>query len=225
MKNKLKIIILLVLIFTTGCTVDYDLKINKDLSIEESFIAFDTRENLKEKNYNSFNNMIEANKRLTTVNTDLYVIENYKNEDLLGVKVKRDYKSIDDYISQVNKYDLFLNKTTYTLDSDIATIKFSPVYEENEEFATIFYTIDSNINIQIPFEVKDHNADSVDENRNIYTWNLNNYTAYKDDFYISFDTTKRQYNTSYIFMIIPILIAGVVLIIFINFKAKKTDRI
>lgn len=226
MKNKLKFIVLLVLLFTTGCTVDYDLKINNDLSIEESFIAFDTKENLKEKKYNSFNDMIEANERLTIVDTDLYIINNYKKDNLLGATVKRKYTSLEEYVNQVNKYDLFLNKTTYTLSSDIATIKFSPVYEENKEFANIFYNIDANINIYIPFEVKEHNADSFDESKNIYTWNVKNYTKNNEELYVSFDTTKRNYSLgNYTSILIPILLGTVVLMIFLKIKSKANDRI
>lgn len=224
MKNKFRIIIILVLLFCSGCSVDYDLKINNDLSVEESFVALETKEKLKTMQYNSLDEVIENNKRLTVVDTKKYFINKYTEKDLMGVKVNRNYDSISKYIEQLNNYDWFLNSSSYTVSQDVITIKSDILFEANEEYVNLLHMIDAKINIKVPFEVVSHNADSVDLDNNVYTWNIKNYLG-EDELYISFDKTKKKSSKVGLIIIGAISLVVLLLVFYVLNKFKNQNKV
>ena len=109
-----KLLILLLIVFLTGCTVRYDLTINNDLSVSEEMYGLEDA---------SFYNVYPKDTRkdivyslLDTQNEMLvkymYDSEYYTDGDLSGVKLSRQFESLDDYITGTISYKHYFDKIT-----------------------------------------------------------------------------------------------------------------
>ena len=232
MSKKINLLIILALpILLCGCTVDYDIKINKDLSVDESFTVVEEREKIKEQSYvNTYSELVDSVKSNTGVDSSKYEISEYKKGSLLGSKIHRSYPTIEKYVYSVNNYDLFTTKTSYTNKGGIYTFNSKILYESNEEFVAITYFIDAKINIKVPFEVIESNADYVDKKNNIYSWDLKNYKKSEktEDIKLVFDTNKKISSISdyYIYFAIGIVLVAFIIVCTVVYKkSNKTLEI
>lgn len=230
-KRKYLVLIFGLIFLLCGCSVDYDIKINKDLSVDESFTVVEEKEKIREKSYaNTYEELLQSVKSNTGIDSSKYLINSYKNSSQLGAKVSRTYPSIQNYVNTVKDYDLFTTKTTYKKNGSVSTLTSKVIYKANEEFVAIAYFIDAKINIKVPFVVIENNADYVDEKNNIYSWDLKNYTnsTKPEDIMLVFDTDKKISSISD--FLTYFIIVGVILIMFvfgfiIYKKANKTGEL
>lgn len=198
MKLKKILLIGFFVTFLTGCSVDYNVSINKDLSVDESFNIVENLSVIRDEKYNSLEEVIEDFQNKTTVDLKKYDHKTSIKKDLISSKVTREYGSINTYIKALNKIDLFSNETKLDKNGGVYTFTSKINYEENEELVAILYKIDAKIGITVPFEVVDNNADYVDEKTNTYYWNLKNYVdpSNQKSITLSFDTNKTIVSTS-----------------------------
>ena len=169
-----KVLILLVgLLLLTGCSVKYNLLINEDLTIEEKAQLTGTE--------NFFKNYYKTAKK----NVLKSILEEYEN----SLKENNyEYKLIDDttpYVEVTRKYsdaleftkksllfNDYFDEVKYSLDGNIAkieTIGFNPNDPDNPER---FDIKELEIKITCPFNVKNHNATSIDKKTNTYYYKL-----------------------------------------------------
>ena len=160
------------------------------------------------------------------MDTSKYNIQEYKKSNFLGSKVTRSYKSIEEYVNNINNNNLFTTDTKYTKSGNISTFVSKIIYEENEEFVSIVYSIDANINIKVPFTVIESNADYVDEKNKIYSWNLKNYVDSKktEDIKLVFNTDEVDKDFSDYLGYIIICIIVICLFVFGIVIYKKSNK-
>lgn len=167
MKRKtMKILILFLTIFLTGCSGNYNININKDMSIdEELYLTLENREGIYEKTLNIFqkNNISRDNYNVTI------------KEDEIEITYKDSFDTIENYLLESKVYhqmfdNIEFNKTGDYIDlyvDENINIK-NDITELNGSNLIDFDVLQLNINN--PFEVNFSNADIVNENT--YTWTM-----------------------------------------------------
>ena len=168
MKRIKKFLLLIVIFLVTGCSVEYNLTINEDLSVNEKVIASDNTTRLK------------INTNLSERDAVNYL---YKMFDREGLEtqistitdsgntistVTGSHKSLENYVNNFTS-DVF-KYIDYSEDGDIITMT---MYQSekigNDSSRTLLYD-DIKVVINLPFKVKEHNADEVRYDK--YTWNI-----------------------------------------------------
>lgn len=192
MKKIKRLLVLLLVILLSGCSVEYNLTINEDLSVNEKVIAkevtnrMNTNTGLQTKNsinylYKMFDR--EGFKTNITSSTD----SSYTTSTVTG-----SHESIEKYAENFTS-DVVKN-VDYTTNGDIVTLSFkqSEILSSTSSKSLIYDDI--KINIIVPFKVVDNNAKSV--SRNKYTWEID-----KDQdlqtIKISFDTSDLRYGKKF----------------------------
>ena len=225
--NKIKFILSLCLIFMlSGCSVEYNLVINNDYSVEEDIITYETSEyyrmfdSSKEELVNSFIRENEDAKK--------YDYEIYEDDDNYGANLSLKYKNILDYYENNNNFNEHFNKLDISKDGTIVEIhaydlkNLSPFYQRE------YYIEDVVINIKLPKKALYSNADKIDEKEHIYTWYI---SASQTDADINIkyeenDLVKAFYS-NYTIIIIVAIISTIVISIIIKLiiTSKKNNEI
>ncbi len=233
--NLKKIILILIIIFiTTGCvSSDYNLTINKDLSVnEEVFIsATDEYFDLFYMDYrltivkNVYNNQ-EIMKTLPDNNYSYKLIEEERRP---GVLANKKYNNINDYIKETIFKTQVFEDIEYIEKDNLITIQTKNFLPYVEDETDVRYPIsDLKINIKVPYVVTSNNADKYDNVTNTYTWNIDEETKDKK-IEITFDKNKIYvYNLGiYIFISILIILAIIVIVIILKMvkKNKRNNKI
>ena len=201
MMKKFKYLILIsIIIFLTGCSGNYNLKINADLSIDESLeLTIDNNNDA----YNKTLKIFEAN----NINKDNYNVN--ISSDKVVIKYNDDFTSIEDYILNSKVYPQIFNKIEYNKNSNgidlyaSENLKLKNKYNINK--GTNLTDLDViQVNLENPFVVTLSNEDIV--NDNIYTWSIN-----KNDVN---ETIKMQFKTTFNkFPYRPVIVGSLILIL------------
>ena len=170
MIKTIKIIMMLSLMgFLVGCQISYDLVIDENLAIEESITGFES------------NSILEQNGRTKEEEIN-YIISTLKQVGELGfytkspiyyshsagVKVSHLFNSYDDYLNTSPLKAIIFSNFNIKKESDKITIKTKASYiQQVTDDTSLSLNI---ININIPYPVIKHNADS--NSGNTYTWQL-----------------------------------------------------
>lgn len=232
MRLRRIVLIIAITLTLTGCVnADYNLTINKDLSVLENVNISATKEyfdsfymnlpvTIVEENYNSdwINPLKENN----------YKYELRKNNyPYPSVFVEKKYNNLNEYSQKTvfleQSFEDLIIKTNNNL-YQIQTVNFLPYVEDQTDEG--FPISNLSINIKLPFVVTESNADKIDKSTNTYTWIIDEETKDKE-INITFDKSKIYiYNISwYISLIIIIVISIVTLIIvIINVKKNKNNN-
>jgi hypothetical protein len=238
-----KILLILILLLLSGCTVEYDLLIKNNGEIEESISLnfpneiVDANVNIKEM----FDNRIVFYKSVSDYtnyffdysinNKESHFKSNSKFENIINLKQSKfltdvfkgilisKEKNITTII--INKYDYF---SVYTNHSESTNYDVSKD-EKAIEKVTIAITLEK--------EVVNSNADRFDNESNTYYWELNPYIIEKE-IQIAYNQKTRYdivfkniiKNNLFTFIGYSILVS-IVLIIFFNFvfKSKNNSKI
>lgn len=184
MKKIKYILILFIVILFSGCSGNYNLTFNKDLSVDEKLIvSIDNKDNSYEKTYSLFE---KAN--IDPDNYEIIIVD-----DKVSIKYEESYSSFEDYYLNSKLYKQLFENIEFNKDNKGMSIKASSNLKLDDKSNQIIinsYDIDDfNINMIIPFSVDNSNADSVKDNT--YTWTLNNKDTYKDiEFIFSYKEDK-----------------------------------
>lgn len=230
-----KVIMLLLIVFLfTGCAdVNYDLRIAKDLSVNESVNISAT-----EKYFNNF-----------YMNLPITIVKgSYENMDLMSplvknkysyelkkdnlpypsVFVQKKYSSISDYaVSTIFKGQSF-EKINISEDNNLITlnatdfIKYAP--EDSGGDSDNYFPVSKlNVNITLPFVVTNNNADKVIQKTNTYIWYINEETTNKE-INLVFDKTKIYINNISLYISIVILVLIILVGIIYVCKLIKKNK-
>lgn len=230
MKNKKFILLILVIILFSGCSVNYNLTVNEDLTVNEKVVAVESTNSLKTKT---------GQDPKTAANSlyNFYKIEGvkYKFSTVAGDAdtksyASTSYKSLEEYESRFTS-DIVKEVKIKKKDSYI-TMEYKQDVPLSD-FASKSLIYDSiAVNIDVPFKVTEHNADSV--KGNTYTWNIEKDGSLKD-IKITFNTnetnTSRKFNfgffkinVSYTFMLIAgLAVIGLVIVMIVYNRNKKNN--
>ncbi len=211
-----KIILFLVLSLLTGCSLNYELKINKDLSVIETINVIEPRSKITmyvqdvdeyiQENIDNFSSQEEYN---------IYNIYDGSNETrAIGIATV-DYNNFNDYCETNTINDYFFSDCKVYENENIITINL-----ESSTANDLFVSTDleealftsASISIIIPFKVVSNNADSIDLESSTYTWK---YTTedYLKDISITYNTTEENVKPVNYSMYI---IGGIILVVIIS---------
>lgn len=211
MKKSLLYIIAIILL-CCGCSTKYTIEIDENLGVKEYAKAVEDDEFFKQYPSSSVERVVgfllEPN--LEYLNEYGFEISDINENEEAGVGLSNSYKSIEEYIEKSKIYEQYGNLEYSEKDGKI-TLKIEGMLSNNEQDQSGKYLIDtSEISIKLPHKVVEHNADSVDEENGIYTWNIDEPGVQKE-LYITFD--KKIKNELPIGFII---VGGIVVILLIG---------
>ena len=220
----MKIIIVILCFLLTGCKIDYSLKITNDNKFVESAdlaeylpsgtvkdelgeTTYDFGEYLRADAYSYLNKLGYSNYNMSDI-----ISKNYE-----GVRVTRNYDGPTSY-----NYNLLIkyiyDDFSVDVSDDIVTISAkglnrSKVEEKYEMLEMVIEN--STINVELPYKVIENNADSVDENNNIYTWYIDKDTEEKeillkynsnDVYALNMKTIGTKVNMTVVYLVIIFLV-------------------
>ena len=231
MKNKIRVCILfLIIIFTAGCSVEYDLTVNEDYSVSEKVIASENTNKMEsitrqkgDKAVNYLYNMFKRKDSTDKVNT-------VKKEDVTTSTVSTYHSDIIEYSNNF-KSDVFEKVNVQKNNGEVLiTANQSIPLSKNTNYSLIYDDI--TIKIKVPFIVSEHNADKVVGNT--YIWNINKNSNLKN-IKLKYDEgskvnslnikiNEKTYNINYEIIIISGIIVLLLIIIFIVVVKNKKNN-
>lgn len=229
--KKIKIFMFLcIILLLSGCSVEYDLTLNDDLTVSEKVVATEKTKRMealtKQKGKQAVNYLYDMFKR----NGEDITLTSREDDYNTYATAITSHEDINDYASKFSS-DVFDN-VNVTKDGNIIT--FSAEQKELLSSDTNYSLLydDITVNITIPFEVTSNNADKV--NGNTYTWNIKKDADYKTIEFsykegnrkdeVNINVNNETYNIHYgviIAISLVIIIGSIVLFVYI--KNKKNN--
>lgn len=201
MNKKIQVILLsLLLIFLTGCSGNYDLNINNDLSIDEKLeLSIDNSKDA----YNKTVELFEKN------NIDSKKYDVSINGNFVRIKYNDKFDSIGDYILNSKVYTLLFNKIEYNSSNNIIDLYVNENIKLKNNYTQLNGTNLTDldviqVNITNPYKVVITNAEII--NDKTYTWSITN----KDEL----KKIQMQFKTSLDkFPIKPVVVGSLIIIV------------
>lgn len=200
--KKIKILfIVLAIIILTGCKGEYNLTINKDLSLTENVnLSIDNKDDVYDKTVKLFEN--------NNIDESMYDID--QTEEYVNIKYKEEFKNFEDYFLNSKFYSRILSDEDYIKDNKKISYRgFSNLKLDdnvsNSNLNNSFYIENLKINLNVPFNVEESNADSVKDNT--LTWILD-----EDDTYKMINFSFKYLRNNNLYLIVIILCSGIVLV-------------
>lgn len=219
MKKYIKLIIIsFIVIILTGCSGNYNLKINQDLTIKEEL------ELTLDKETDTYENTLKIFEK-NGIDKSKYTVVTSGDEVL--VTYKESYNSIEDYIVNSKVYPQLVNKIEYNKKdgyvdlyaSENLKIKNS-VTEDNETNLLDFDVIQ--LNIENPFKINVTNAEMINDNK--YTWSIT-----KDNpefkFQMQFKPTVNKIPYRPIIVLVVLILCIAILIYRFLLRIKTRQRL
>lgn len=218
-----KFVILVIICLLTGCSVNYQVTIDRDLSVlEEANIKADDelyKDYYRTTKYNILDSLLKYHENnLKEKDYNYEVIESNNPY----VVVSKKYNNIKEYLDNSLLFNDYFDKINYTKEGNIVKIEtegFNPNLRDNP---SRFYIDNLDIMITPEFKVINSNATKIDEKTNTYHFMIKNDTI---DFkiLIEFDTGKgfvTNLNVK-IFLILATLAVIIFWTVFFINKKKK----
>lgn len=172
MRNTILLIVAVLLL--TGCTADYNLTINSDLTVDESVTIFNSNEVLENGYVNLRTGiMARVNSYYFTDQFHAYKYEVVQGDENSGAKFIRKHKSLESYFETFFVTNLFTNgiiiqnENLITIKADI--VKDQSIFSE-EELDYNFNFEYVNINIDTPYLITAGNYNSLNIEENKMFW-------------------------------------------------------
>ena len=223
-KHVLLIIILLIILFLTGCMkLHYNVTVNNDMTTNEELIfGIDKSIVAMGMTYDGEEDLFDILKN--ELINEGYTVDDYHEYEFIGVKAYRTSSSLDDSLN--------LDDVVYSIDDNHFEVEsglFSRTYHVNttvdmtdltkaEQAMFAIFDSDMKFTLTIPFELIEHNADKVSEDGKTLEWIF--YPEQKKNIQVSF----RESTIGFAF-IIPIIIIVAVPFIIIGFRNKKQKQL
>ena len=213
-KFRIFFLLIIVLLFT-GCTGEYNLTFNKDLSVEEEInVLIENENDNDEKTYQLFDKIGASQEDYKVVIID----------DNIKVVYKKKYDSFEDYYLNSNIYKMMFNDLEFEKNNIGMSINAKSnlkLDDKSSQNIVNSYDMDNfKINVIIPFMVEKNNADLVKDNT--YTWTLNSKDTYKK---INIDYSYRNDNFKSITMLVVVGVVFVSIIIYLLVYLRKNKKI
>lgn len=216
MKNKIKIILLIFsIILLTGCSGNYNININEDLSIDENlYLTIDNSDTAYENTLKIFDeNNIDKDKYDVSINGDDIIIE-YNDK----------FETIDDYIINSNIYHQLIDEITYNKTDkyiDLYTNQYLKLKEDNDIGNTNDLDV-IQINVKVPFKMISNNSDIY--NDDIYTWTIDKNTTQKK-ISMNFEMRPSGFPYSQVIMIVTLVVVITIFTIILVRRFRNSQKI
>jgi hypothetical protein len=215
--KRIRIILLFVFIFLiTGCTGKYDVKINDDLSVDESLYL-----EIKNADYEKTLNIFEEN----GIKKDNYSVSRSSNSVI--IKYNESFESLDDYILDSKVYHQLIDDIQYTKNDKYIDLYVDEKLKlKNSSDSTLIGNVNDleslDINVELPFKVLTSNADSI--NDNTYTWNINK-DSLNQKMFIQFNQNRSNNLSMQLIVFVVIIICSIILGVYITKTYKEKHKI
>jgi len=221
---KKVILALLCVIILSGCKAEYSINFDKKMNIDEELFGYESDEFYESYTNSSYNRVISfiLEPNLEYFNNNDYNIKTDSFNGKKGAKINRRFNNFDEYKKISKIYKEAVNDISYNEEDGIVTIKAKVNINTNEQNQEKYYVSDLKLNITLPFEVKDSNADSID--KNTYTWNFNKENNNRE-IVISFDKNKIKVDYTMYIIIGGIALVLAIIAMFFYFKFKNRDKL
>ncbi|MBR4830934.1 MAG: hypothetical protein IKZ96_04185 [Bacilli bacterium] len=230
---KRVLIILFFVIMISGCKVNYELQINKDLSVNEKVTATENTNRMKSRTNLDISQSVSYLYKI--YKTSYMGDDNYSiisADSTTSATVNNSYSSIEEY-SKNFKTDIFEEKIVCK-DKNHIRIEFDQFGLINTKASNRYVYDEIEVVIEVPFEVSDHNADKVVNNK--YTWYVKADTDEYKNIMIEFDGNRPKNSAAikfgdkafsigyeYLFIVAAVL-AIIIVIVVVYIKNKKNNR-
>ena len=216
------ILCLFCIFFCFGCTAKYNLKINDDLSFEETITGLED-ENFYDYFVSSKSDVINSvlSSYKGYLNSQSYNITSKSDDSLYGASAFKKYFSYKDFLNNSKVYVPYYENFNVSEDNGIITISLNnKIIDDN--FSNRYIVDDGEIVISLPFKVIDNNADKVDKKNGKYIWNFD--LKEDKDIYIKFDSKNNIKKDNYFAIIVGIIFI-LSLFGFIVYKIYKKKKL
>lgn len=235
--NKKIFLTIIGLVLLTGCTANYDITINKDLTVEEKFevigddrfklTADYTKDSMYDTLKETYSELITEgdldNVKTKVVNNNLAITSNIK------------YNNLSDFSKSKYIKKIYSDGLTVSTDNSVITIK------SEDELDNFWLFVDGmeedplitklKVSIKLPYQVIDNNASKVDKKTNTYTWEYD-FQDYNKRLEITFDKNKEfvygvdtKKVIKYVIYIVIILLIGFAIYKIATSKNKNNNKI
>lgn len=219
MNKKIKyIVISVLLLLVTGCSGNYNVKINEDMSVnEELYLTIENKEGLYQKTLKIFNDNNVKEKDYEVVLSD----------DNLKITYNASYNSIEEYILNSKVYhqlidNIELNKSNNYVDLYVNE-KLKLSYSNMKQNGTNLTDLDVlQVNIENPFEVNFSNAELVTDN--VYTWTIKNGDIEKK-IQMQFKPSLDIFPYRQVIVLSVVIICFIIIGVSIYIRYKKSQKI
>ncbi len=220
MKKCKLVLLIIILLSLTGCSFEYNIKVNTNTITEENviYIANTNKNNIKQEVENLVNNYTGPTNSLGMYEQS--VVE--KNNEF-GMSYKKTYDELTDYNHSLSfsicydSYKLIKEKEKIV----ISTSKEFKCFNKYKELDNV------TVNINSELEVESSNADEV--NGNVYTWNINKSNANNKPINLVLKpNTEKIENKKEISVFLLVLLAFIlfgIIILLIRLKGKRKNKI
>lgn len=219
MNKKIKyIVISVLLLLVTGCSGNYNVNINEDMSVnEELYLTIENKEGLYQKTLKIFNDNNVKEKDYEVVLSD----------DNLKITYNASYNSIEEYILNSKVYhqlidNIELNKSNNYVDLYVNE-KLKLSNSNMKQNGTNLTDLDVlQVNIENPFEVNFSNAELVTDN--VYTWTIKNGDIEKK-IQMQFKPSLDIFPYRQVIVLSVVIICFVIIGVSIYIRYKKSQKI
>ena len=221
---KKVILALLCVIILSGCKAEYNITFDKKMNVDEELFGYENDEFYDSYTNSSYNRVISfiLEPSLDYFNNNDYSIKTGDFDGNKGAKINRSFNNFNEYKEISKIYKEAVNDISYNEDNGIVTIKATVHINTDEQNQEKYYVSDLKLNITLPFEVKDSNADSV--NKNTYTWNFNKENNNRE-IVLSFDKNKIKVDYTMYIIFGSIALVLIIIVMFFYFKVKNRDKL
>ena len=231
MKKKLLLLMLVTILFS-GCSVKYNLRINEDLSVNEEVEASEGLHLFKVKTGQdskvAANSLFQSYKK----NNIDYTFTTVEDNGIIKSTASTSFSSLDEYVNYFQS-DV-VKEVNMTKKGNNITLEFKQDEILTDESSRSLPYDSVRVSIYVPFRVTSTNAERVEGN--YYIWEINKEEK-AQTLKITFnpketDTTKKvkfgifEVNIRYsVLMISGILGIGLLIVAIVYFNNKKNNRI
>lgn len=219
--KKHKIVLLIVILLSlTGCSFEYNIKIDTNTISEENIVYI--------PNTDKNNIKIEVEKLVSkytgpTNSLGMYKQEAIENNNNFGMSYKKTYDTLDDYNNSLS-FSICYDNYKLIKEKDKIVISTSKRFNCFNKYSELD---DVTINIDSRLEVESSNADEV--NGNIYTWNINKSNADNKPINIvlkpNTEQKEKQRQLSVVLLVISAFILLGIIVFLIRLKGKRKNKI
>lgn len=216
--NIKRLFLFVIIILLTGCSGNYNLNINDDLSINEELeLSVENKNNAYQKTLNIFEN--------NEIDKENYDVSVSGNE--VKISYKNKYNSIEEYISNSEVYHQLFNKIEYNKSNNYIDLYISENIKIKDSYTAIngsnltdFDVLQ--INITNPYKIIYTNAEI--SNENTYTWTINPNTK-NVKIKMQFKPTLDRFPLKGVIVLSVIIISSSILLFNLIRRFKKDQRI
>ena len=233
-----KVLILLILLCLTGCSVQYDLTITDKQQVKEKFYVYVDNDKML-KSHSSIDEYLDYYSNLYTQNEgyEKYKVTTKKSKPSSYFIVKNNYKDLNEYVNSYSFKSMFNdasiekvgNYTSFktTKNAYLESIKNNQLISDDTKYESF------EISIKFYNEVVSSNADKINKKNNVYTWivsedNETDYIHFKIGPKVKYNVIIKDYIQNNIASIIVIGATITTLLVigaYIYIKGKKNNEI